>query len=122
MTKDDGKPYGVHPLQPKVAQNPICHGLCGSALVGASAISSMARSARGTRCHRWRNVEACPELDDLVPPRNIKTEVLDAYGAKRDFPAIPGTSRLSLHLRFGTIGIRKPCEQDCSTAKNGRPS
>lgn len=28
------------------------------------------------------------------------------YGTARDFPAQPGTSRLSLHLRFGTVSIR----------------
>jgi deoxyribodipyrimidine photo-lyase len=31
---------------------------------------------------------------------------LAAYGAKRDFPAMEGTSRLSAHLRFGTVSIR----------------
>jgi deoxyribodipyrimidine photo-lyase len=30
-----------------------------------------------------------------------------AYPAARDFPVIEGTSRLSVHLRFGTIGIRE---------------
>ena len=28
------------------------------------------------------------------------------YGTARDFPAIPGCSRLSVHLRFGTVSIR----------------
>jgi len=32
---------------------------------------------------------------------------LAAYGAKRDFPALEGTSRLSVHLRFGTVSIRE---------------
>src|SRR5450830_470185 len=31
---------------------------------------------------------------------------LAAYGTARDFPAVPGTSQLSLHLRFGTVSIR----------------
>ena len=30
------------------------------------------------------------------------------YEAKRDFPAVAGTSRLSAHLRFGTVSIREP--------------
>lgn len=32
--------------------------------------------------------------------------VLKDYGTQRDFPAIRGTSRLSVHLRFGTVSIR----------------
>jgi len=32
---------------------------------------------------------------------------VDDYAATRDFPELAGTSRLSLHLRFGTVSIRK---------------
>jgi deoxyribodipyrimidine photo-lyase len=33
-------------------------------------------------------------------------ERLDAYHVQRDFPALDSTSRLSVHLRFGTLSIR----------------
>ncbi len=32
---------------------------------------------------------------------------IDAYPRDRDYPAVEGTSRLSVHLRFGTVGIRE---------------
>ena len=32
---------------------------------------------------------------------------LERYGDGRDFPGVAGTSRLSPHLRFGTVGIRR---------------
>jgi deoxyribodipyrimidine photo-lyase len=35
------------------------------------------------------------------------TERIDDYAARRDFPAVKGTSYLSAHLRFGTISIRR---------------
>ena len=35
-----------------------------------------------------------------------ESEHLDSYNTERDFPAIEGTSRLSPHLRFGTISPR----------------
>ena len=35
------------------------------------------------------------------------TRLLRNYQRDRDFPALNGTSRLSVHLRFGTISIRK---------------
>lgn len=35
------------------------------------------------------------------------TQRLDVYAQTRDFPALEGTSRLSVHLRFGTLSIRQ---------------
>jgi deoxyribodipyrimidine photo-lyase len=32
---------------------------------------------------------------------------IDAYGDRRDFPALKGPSYLSVHLRFGTVSIRE---------------
>jgi deoxyribodipyrimidine photo-lyase len=32
---------------------------------------------------------------------------LDRYAEARDLPGVAGTSRLSPHLRFGTVGIRR---------------
>jgi deoxyribodipyrimidine photo-lyase len=37
---------------------------------------------------------------------NDFTSRMNRYDAMRDFPAIDGTSRLSVHLRFGTVSIR----------------
>ncbi len=41
------------------------------------------------------------------PERVIKTSVIEKYDRQRNFPAINGTTRLSVHLRFGTVSIRK---------------
>lgn len=41
------------------------------------------------------------------PPRLIKRSIIKKYHTTRDFPAIEGTSHLSVHLRFGTVSIRK---------------
>jgi len=41
------------------------------------------------------------------PDTKIPLEVLQKYHLQRDIPSIVGTSRLSMHLRFGTISIRK---------------
>ncbi len=40
------------------------------------------------------------------PPKAIPGKIIDDYDKTRDFPAVHGTSRLGLHLRFGTISIR----------------
>lgn len=43
----------------------------------------------------------------LFPERLIKQRIIDVYDTQRNFPAVEGTTRLSLHLRFGTVSIRK---------------
>jgi deoxyribodipyrimidine photo-lyase len=56
-----------------------------------------------------------PSLEELgFKPTGLKFSVPDPdeplirnYHKTRDFPAIEGTSRLSVHLRFGTVSIRK---------------
>ena len=43
----------------------------------------------------------------VYPIKDWKTETIKHYNEQRDIPAIEGTSRLSVHLRFGTISIRQ---------------
>lgn len=40
------------------------------------------------------------------PSKTVRDELIQHYQERRDTPSIPGTSRLSVHLRFGTISIR----------------
>jgi deoxyribodipyrimidine photo-lyase len=42
-----------------------------------------------------------------MPLRQISISTIQQYHQKRDFPAELGTSRLSVHLRFGTLSIRR---------------
>lgn len=56
-----------------------------------------------------------PELNELgfkksgitVPPAEIPEKIIREYAEKRDLPAIDGTTRLGVHLRFGTVSIRQ---------------
>lgn len=41
-----------------------------------------------------------------LPARIIKSSIISAYDTQRNFPASKGTSRLGVHLRFGTVSIR----------------
>ena len=41
-----------------------------------------------------------------VPAYKLDSDLLQHYARDRDFPAIPGTSLLAPHLRFGTVSIR----------------
>lgn len=46
-----------------------------------------------------------PEHLSIIPPP-INSEIIKNYHQTRDIPSIMGTSRLGVHLRFGTISIR----------------
>lgn len=47
------------------------------------------------------------ESDCEFPSEKTNKEIVADYHLTRDIPSLRGTSRLSLHLRFGTISIRK---------------
>lgn len=67
--------------------------------------------------HHFRKTQAEPlvaletmnfKLSSIdFPPQVPDREVIRRYKVQRDFPAIKGTTRLSVHLRFGTISIRQ---------------
>jgi deoxyribodipyrimidine photo-lyase len=56
-----------------------------------------------------------PELQELgfeaseveFPQPTTSDDIIGQYAQKRDFPSLRGTSRLSVHLRFGTISVRQ---------------
>ncbi len=60
-----------------------------------------------------------PSLTDIgfqpsglhFPQAIVADELIKSYAQDRDFPAKPGTSRLSVHLRFGTVSIRSLVRQ-----------
>jgi deoxyribodipyrimidine photo-lyase len=60
-----------------------------------------------------------PSLADLgfapgsggFPEKVVGADLLRQYGQRRDLPSVRGTSRLSVHLRFGTVSIRALARQ-----------
>lgn len=56
-----------------------------------------------------------PSLEDMgfepaglgFPAKEVADELIRKYGLQRDLPGKQGTSRLGLHLRFGSISIRE---------------
>ncbi len=45
--------------------------------------------------------------NNVFPKKSLSTELVKKYTEQRNYPAIDGTSKLGVHLRFGTISIRK---------------
>jgi len=43
----------------------------------------------------------------VIPELSIPIEIIKNYDQTRDYPSLKGTSRIGIHLRFGTVSIRK---------------
>jgi deoxyribodipyrimidine photo-lyase len=46
-------------------------------------------------------------VDKPFPSKQLNDDLIQHYGETRNYPALRGTSRLGVHLRFGTISIRE---------------
>lgn len=47
------------------------------------------------------------KTSQLFPSKSVEAELVKKYVAQRNIPSVKGTSHLGLHLRFGTISIRR---------------
>ena len=104
VTKDDGSPYTVftpysrkwkikYKEQPTL---PSTIDLAPSMLFQWEGAPIPSLLSMGFREEKWA-------FPSIVTPM----EILQKYSQDRDFPSINGTSRLGIHLRFGTISIRE---------------
>ena len=104
VLKDDGRPYTVFtPYSRKW-----------KAVLNLQSLQSFAIKKMVSRFLQ-QSPKPLPSLASMgfaatgipFPPRSWKKEVISNYKEQRDIPSLPGTSRLSVHLRFGTISIRE---------------
>ena len=104
ITKDDGKPYTVYtPFSKKW-----------KATLNAFYIKGYPTEKYFKNFKKVKPLPF-PTLEDIgfkksnipFPERKIKQSVIEKYHLQRDIPGIDGTSRLSVHLRFGTVSIRQ---------------
>lgn len=110
VVKDDGKPYTVFtPYSKKWRKALEAHRADGKDPLREARAPEVAE-----RVLKFRS--EIPTLKDLgfrentgikIPSSRVEKEILNDYAKLRDRPAIVGTSRLGLHLRFGTVSIRK---------------
>ncbi len=105
VLKPDGKPYTIFtPYSRKWKEK--CNDFFLSSYPTENYISSLMLMKK----------EPCISIQDLgfeevnfhpAPDAMVVREKIEHYKEQRDFPALAGTTRLSVHLRFGTISIRQ---------------
>ncbi len=115
VVKDDGKPYTVFtPYSRKWKSTLMAHHYEAHPTLNytqhffkTSAVPIISLSQMGFK------------KTDIVlnTQASVSDLLLSKYKEQRDFPAISGTSRLSVHLRFGTISIRSLVAQSISISE-----
>lgn len=104
VTKDDGKPYTVFtPYMNKWKKT-----------LNPSSFSSFDTLSLSANFHQIKDSKI-PTLKELgfaestiqIPELSINEKIISNYTETRDIPSLNGTSRLSVHLRFGTVSIRQ---------------
>ncbi len=108
VMKDDGKPYTVFtPYSRKW-----------KAILNKFYLSSYPTEKYLSNFLK-QNKKTVPSLKEMgfnesgqnFPSQEFKKDIIKHYKEQRDYPAVPGTSRLGVHLRFGTISIRELARQ-----------
>jgi len=103
VVKKDGKPYTVYTPYSKIWKEKFSSGKF--------------ETYPSDQINNWhkREVKKIPTLEEMgftktnipFPSREVKNDIEKNYHNTRDIPSKAGTSRLSVHLRFGTISIRQ---------------
>lgn len=104
VTKDDGKPYTVFTPYSKKWK---------------AKLNDFYTKSYPTENYLKNFIQSSPKpllslkeigfekTDIVTPKKTIKKELIIKYKEQRDYPALQGTTLLSVHLRFGTVSIRE---------------
>lgn len=106
ITKDDGKPYTVFTPYSRKWKSSLNSSHLKS-YPTEKYLTNLFKSQEKTELITLKSMGFSDELLVQFPAKNWKEELIQNYNLKRDFPALNGTSKLSIHLRFGTISIRE---------------
>lgn len=106
VLKDDGTPYRVftpYSKKWKAKLKPFHY----KAYPTGKYTDNLIKLSTPTNMPSLKEMGFESEQKQTFSERKIPTGIVETYNETRDYPAKKGTSRLSLHLRFGTISIRK---------------
>ena len=114
VTKDDGLPYKVYtPYSRKWMAALDKEGI--TAYPSENHLDKLLNHHQKLLSHEDLGFE---KSDVKAPQYNISTDLIEQYEARRNFPAVAGTSKLGVHLRFGTVSIRHMVSKARSTGNN----
>ena len=114
VVKDDGKPYTVFTPYSKKWK----------ALLAIKGIQSFDITPKQNRFLQLSPTKI-PSLEEMgfsktdipFPSQTVDELIIKNYKEKRDIPSVAGTSKLGIHLRFGTASVRKIATQAASLSE-----
>lgn len=109
ITKDDGKPYTVFTPYSKKWKS----------LFNENDVIVFPSEKHLSSFKKDLNPNEIPSFKEMgflksnleFPMSELDSEIVSRYHANRDYPSISGTTKLSVHLRFGTVSIRNLAKQ-----------
>jgi deoxyribodipyrimidine photo-lyase len=104
VLKDDGKPYTVYTPYCRKWKDTLTDFYLTSYPVEKYFKNFFNQSSQRIPSLKSMGFE---ETDKDFPSKEPCDELIKHYNKTRDLPALNGTSRLGIHLRFGTISIRE---------------
>ncbi|HEU5165781.1 MAG TPA: deoxyribodipyrimidine photo-lyase [Chitinophagaceae bacterium] len=104
VLKDDGKPYTIFTPYSRKWKATLTDFYFSSYTVKQYFSNFLKQPEKNILSLNQMNFKAAGQS---FPEKKWKTEIIKHYKEQRDYPAVEGTSRLSVHLRFGTISIRE---------------
>lgn len=104
ILKDDGKPYTVYTPYNRKWKDTLTAFYLKSYPTEKYSNNLFKQSLRIIPSLNYMGFK---ETDKKFPSKNPGEELIKHYDKTRNFPGREGTSRLGIHLRFGTISIRK---------------
>ena len=108
VLKDDGTPYTVftpYSKRWKATLKPF--------FLKSYPAKKYYRNFHPSAPHRIPSLESMgfKAVGEPFPDNTLKKDLVKKYQQQRDYPGIPGTSRMGVHLRFGTVSIRELARQ-----------
>lgn len=110
VTKDDGKPYVVYtPYSRKWKEkfNELT-------LTEIASKEELYKLYKHNEPFLSLSEIGFEQTDIELPAFNVSDNIISKYEQTRNFPALNGTSRLGLHLRFGTVSVREMVKRAAS--------
>lgn len=104
VMKSDGTPYTIFTPYSKIWKQKLTN-----EMVNPFPSTKLLANLVKTKPFRFPSLNELgfEQLDCDIPSAEVNKNIISDYHLTRNFPATNGTSKLSIHLRFGTVSVRE---------------
>ena len=110
VVKDDGKPYLVFTPYSKKWKT-LLNDFYLKSFPNKKYFKSFFKTEKIATLISLEKMGFLKDVNFHFPKRTVDDDIIRHYVKTRDIPGVSGTSRISVHLRFGTVSIRELARQ-----------